>query len=209
MIGTRHDTHAEIAAAALRAGKAVFVEKPLGLTPRGDRRGLGRPAATTTGSRSASTGRSPRSPSRLASEVRASAGRSTSSTASTRRCRRTTGSTTRARAAGASWARHATCSTSRTGCAARRSGRRGGAAGAPDGAARWRAPAITIEYADGSVATVHYSGVGAGVDAQGAGRGAPRRALVGARRLPLAHLARRRRRADRDGTLRRTRDTPR
>ena len=31
-IGTRHDTHAEIAAAALRAGKAVFVEKPLGLT---------------------------------------------------------------------------------------------------------------------------------------------------------------------------------
>jgi predicted dehydrogenase len=32
VIGTRHDTHAEIAAAALRAGKAVFVEKPLGLT---------------------------------------------------------------------------------------------------------------------------------------------------------------------------------
>jgi predicted dehydrogenase len=31
-IATRHDTHAEIAAAALRAGKAVFVEKPLGLT---------------------------------------------------------------------------------------------------------------------------------------------------------------------------------
>jgi predicted dehydrogenase len=32
MVGTRHDTHAEISAAALRAGKAVFVEKPLGLT---------------------------------------------------------------------------------------------------------------------------------------------------------------------------------
>jgi predicted dehydrogenase/threonine dehydrogenase-like Zn-dependent dehydrogenase len=32
VIGTRHDTHAEIAAAALRAGRAVFVEKPLGLT---------------------------------------------------------------------------------------------------------------------------------------------------------------------------------
>jgi predicted dehydrogenase/threonine dehydrogenase-like Zn-dependent dehydrogenase len=32
VIGTRHDTHAEIAAAALRAGKAVFLEKPLGLT---------------------------------------------------------------------------------------------------------------------------------------------------------------------------------
>jgi predicted dehydrogenase/threonine dehydrogenase-like Zn-dependent dehydrogenase len=32
LIGTRHDSHAEIAAAALRADKAVFVEKPLGLT---------------------------------------------------------------------------------------------------------------------------------------------------------------------------------
>jgi predicted dehydrogenase len=32
VIGTRHDTHAEIAATALRAGKAVFVEKPLGLS---------------------------------------------------------------------------------------------------------------------------------------------------------------------------------
>jgi predicted dehydrogenase/threonine dehydrogenase-like Zn-dependent dehydrogenase len=32
VIGTRHDSHAEIAAAALRADKAVFVEKPLGLT---------------------------------------------------------------------------------------------------------------------------------------------------------------------------------
>jgi predicted dehydrogenase/threonine dehydrogenase-like Zn-dependent dehydrogenase len=32
MIGTRHNSHSEIAAAALRAGKSVFVEKPLGLT---------------------------------------------------------------------------------------------------------------------------------------------------------------------------------
>jgi predicted dehydrogenase len=32
IVGTRHDTHAEVAAASLRAGKAVFVEKPLGLT---------------------------------------------------------------------------------------------------------------------------------------------------------------------------------
>jgi predicted dehydrogenase/threonine dehydrogenase-like Zn-dependent dehydrogenase len=32
VIGTRHDSHAEIAVAALEAGKAVFVEKPLGLT---------------------------------------------------------------------------------------------------------------------------------------------------------------------------------
>ncbi|HEV2975266.1 MAG TPA: bi-domain-containing oxidoreductase [Solirubrobacteraceae bacterium] len=32
LIGTRHDSHAEIAAAALRAGKDVLVEKPLGLT---------------------------------------------------------------------------------------------------------------------------------------------------------------------------------
>jgi predicted dehydrogenase len=32
LIGTRHDSHADLAAAALRAGKSVFVEKPLGLT---------------------------------------------------------------------------------------------------------------------------------------------------------------------------------
>jgi predicted dehydrogenase/threonine dehydrogenase-like Zn-dependent dehydrogenase len=32
VIGTRHDSHAEITAAALRAGRAVFVEKPLGLS---------------------------------------------------------------------------------------------------------------------------------------------------------------------------------
>lgn len=32
LIGTRHDSHAEIAVAALRAGKAVFLEKPLGLS---------------------------------------------------------------------------------------------------------------------------------------------------------------------------------
>ncbi len=32
LIGTRHDSHAEIAAAALRAGKTVLLEKPLGLT---------------------------------------------------------------------------------------------------------------------------------------------------------------------------------
>jgi predicted dehydrogenase/threonine dehydrogenase-like Zn-dependent dehydrogenase len=32
LVGTRHDSHAEIAAAALRAGKDVLLEKPLGLT---------------------------------------------------------------------------------------------------------------------------------------------------------------------------------
>lgn len=32
IVTTRHDSHAEIAAAALRAGKAVFLEKPLGLS---------------------------------------------------------------------------------------------------------------------------------------------------------------------------------
>jgi predicted dehydrogenase len=33
LIGTRHNTHAELAVRALRAGKAVFVEKPMCLTP--------------------------------------------------------------------------------------------------------------------------------------------------------------------------------
>jgi polar amino acid transport system substrate-binding protein len=35
IIATRHDQHARLAAAAIRAGKAVFVEKPLALDPAG------------------------------------------------------------------------------------------------------------------------------------------------------------------------------
>ncbi len=161
VIGTRHDTHAEIAAAALRAGKAVFVEKPLGLTREeidevwaagreNDRLAIGfnrpfAPLAQRLGERGA----------------RAARARSTSSTASARRCRPTTGSTTPPRAAGGCSARHATCSTSRTGCAARRCAsspprcRRRPTSGSVESAS------VTIEYADGSVATVHYSGVGA------------------------------------------------
>ena len=117
VIGTRHDSHAEIAAAALRAGRAVFVEKPLGLTREeiddvwaagreNDRLAIGfnRPFAPLA--------------ERLRAEVDAADGPVHLSTGSTRRWRPTTGSTTRASAADASSARPAICSTSPTGCAA-------------------------------------------------------------------------------------------
>ena len=50
LIATRHDTHAPYAARALRAGKHVFVEKPLALDEAGAgrRRGRARGAAAAS-----------------------------------------------------------------------------------------------------------------------------------------------------------------
>ena len=59
------------------------------------------------------------------------------------------------------------------------------------GVATPESASVTIQYADGSVATIHYSGLGPGVDAEGASRGAARRQVVGARRLPDADVVRR------------------
>ena len=42
LIATRHDSHADLVCEALRAGKAVFVEKPLAVTARAAGRGPGR-----------------------------------------------------------------------------------------------------------------------------------------------------------------------
>ena len=66
------------------------------------------------------------------------------------------------RAAGASSARPATCSTSPTGSAARRMRVLAAALPAPPDVDSPESASITVEYADGSVATVHYSGLGAG-----------------------------------------------
>ena len=90
-IATRHDTHAEIAAAALRAGKAVFVEKPLGLTREQIDDVWAASDATTTGSRSASTGPSPSSRDNSRTSSEPAAGRRSSSTESARRRCRSTG----------------------------------------------------------------------------------------------------------------------
>ena len=123
----------------------------------------GPPARRTTGWRSASTARSRRSRARCAEQVRAAAGPmhvvyrvnaplpadhwlNDPEQGGGRHARR-----------GA-----ATCSTSRTGCAARPCACPAAALPAPPDVASVESASVTVEYADGSVATVHYSGVGAG-----------------------------------------------
>ena len=158
MIATRHDSHAELAAQALEAGKAVFLEKPLAI----DVGGLERVARA--GRRrwwSTSTAALRRRPTRCARTSPAGPTRWSSNAASTpARCPRTTGSATR-RSAAAGWsAGAATSSTS-----ARRSsgGRCETVAVAPLGAgpdAREDSFVLTLSYADGSLGVITYVATG-------------------------------------------------
>ena len=175
VVGTRHDTHAEISAAALRAGKAVFVEKPLGLTreqidevwqagAENDRLAIGfnRPFAPLSR--------------KLAHEAHALAGpiqlvyRMNAPVAADHWLNDPPGGRRPHPRRGVPplrlrqlALRHPASASSRPPCRPR------------PGVATPESASITIQYADGSVATIHYSGLGAGVDAEGASRGAARR----------------------------------
>ena len=206
VIGTRHDSHAEIAAAALRAGRAVFVEKPLGLTreeiddvwdagrdndrPRDRLQPPLRPARPAPARRLEQADgplhvvyrvNAPLAADHWLNDPRVGGGRILGEA-----CHMFDF---------ANWL----CGTPLRVMAA--------ALPAPPTVGSVESATITVEYADGSVATVLYSGARRRRDAQGARRGPARRALVGARRLPRADRLGRRRRADR-GRARRTRATP-
>jgi predicted dehydrogenase len=161
LVGTRHDTHAEISAAALRAGKAVFVEKPLGLT----REQIDDVwAAGGEGARLAIGFNRPFAPlaRKLGDQVRAQAGpthlvyRVNAPLAHDHWLNdpEVGGGRIQGEACHmfdfANWL----CGTPVRVLAA--------ALPAPPDVASAESASVTIEYADGSVATVHYSGVGAG-----------------------------------------------
>jgi predicted dehydrogenase/threonine dehydrogenase-like Zn-dependent dehydrogenase len=159
VIGTRHDTHAEIAAAALSAGKAVFVEKPLGLS-REEIDAVWR--AATGNDRLAIGFNRPFAPlaRRLASELSGGAPRHLVYRVS-------------APLASDHWLNDAATGGGRIlgeachmfdfanylcGTPARVWG---GALPAVAGVRSPESSSVTIQYADGSLATVHYSGAGA------------------------------------------------
>ena len=161
VIGTRHDTHAEIAAAALRAGKAVFVEKPLGLTREeiddvwaagrdNDRLAIGfnrpfAPLARTLGEQV----RAQPGPIHLVYRVNAPLPHDHWLNDPAQGGGRLLGEACHMFDF-ANWL----CGTPVRVLAA--------ALPAPPDVASVESASVTIEYADGSVATVHYSGVGAG-----------------------------------------------
>jgi polar amino acid transport system substrate-binding protein len=161
VVGTRHDTHAEISAAALRAGKAVFVEKPLGLTreeiddvraaaAESDRLAIGfnrpfAPLAQTLGEQvRAQTG-----PLHVVYRVNAPLPHDHWLNDPAQGGGRLLGEACHMFDF-ANWL----CGTPVRVLAA--------ALPAPPDVASVESATVTIEYADGSVATVHYSGVGAG-----------------------------------------------
>ncbi|HEY7149570.1 MAG TPA: bi-domain-containing oxidoreductase [Gaiellaceae bacterium] len=160
VVGTRHDSHAEISAAALRAGKAVFVEKPLGLTreqiddvwqagAENDRLAIGfnRPFAPLSRKLAQEVGRlsgpiqlvyrmnAPVAPEHWLNDPHEGGGRILGEACHLFDF--------------ADWL----CGAPQRVLAA--------ATPAPAGVGAPESASITIQYADGSVATIHYSGLGA------------------------------------------------
>jgi predicted dehydrogenase len=161
LVGTRHDSHAEIAAAALRAGKAVFVEKPLGLSREeidevwaagadNDRLAIGfnRPFAPLA-ARLGEEVRATQGPVHLVYRVNAPLARDHWLNDPIQGGGRILGEACHMFDF-ANWL----CGTPRSVLAA--------ALPAPEGVRSVESASVTIGYADGSLATVHYSGVGAG-----------------------------------------------
>jgi predicted dehydrogenase/threonine dehydrogenase-like Zn-dependent dehydrogenase len=159
LVATRHDTHAEIAAAALRGGKSVFLEKPLGLSREeiddvweaggNDRRlviGFNRPLAPLAA--------------RLIDEVRATDGpvqliyRVNAPLAPENWLNDPLqgGGRILGEACHMFDVANVLCGTPQRVLAA--------ALPAPSGVATVESASVTIQYADGSLASVHYSGVG-------------------------------------------------